>query len=83
MRETPGASDFLSLTKKEDAVWDSLGGTSHPWVWRDENQLFSPLASLPDTFEARDLDMNPLTKKLHSFRQACLFIHSVTQQIPS
>lgn len=50
-------------------VADQEGGDSmrqphrgHPQAWRDENQLFGPLASLPDNFEARDLGVNPLTK---------------------
>lgn len=35
---------------------------SHPQAWRDGNQLFGHLASLPDHFEARDRDVNFLTK---------------------
>ena len=50
-------------------VADQEGGYSmrqphrgHPQAWRDENQLFGPLASLPGNFKARDLGVNPLTK---------------------
>lgn len=65
---------FRYLTQMVDTACKGTSRKPSP-ARRDDNQLFSLLASLPDSFEVRDLNVYPDT----IFSWQVLFTHLFTQ----